>query len=101
MNIDVVSTAGQTIVRLSGRFDFSVRNQFMARVDEFIEKTPADEIRIDLGGVDYIDSSTLGMLLMVRDKARKIDKTVSLSNVRGQVRDALDTAQFRRLFSIT
>ena len=34
------------------------------------------ELEIDLAAVDYLDSSALGMLLMLREKAQAADKTV-------------------------
>lgn len=40
------------------------------------------------------------MLLMMRDKARKLDKTIALVNARGRVREVIDTAQFDRLFKV-
>jgi len=100
MDIDVSTTAVTALVRLSGRFDFNTRNQFLERVDEAINSVTAREIQVDLGQVDYIDSSALGMLLMLRDKAKKHEKTVALQNARGQVREVISTAQFDRLFPV-
>ena len=53
----------------------------------------------DLGNVAYLDSSALGMLLMLRDKAKSSGKTVCLANARG-VRQVLDIANFGKLFPI-
>jgi len=100
MDIELSTVAEATIVRLSGRFDFTTRNQFMAQLDGALGKLAEPEIRVDLGQVDYIDSSALGMLLMLRDKAKKLDKTVALQNAHGQVREVIGTAQFDRLFSV-
>jgi anti-anti-sigma factor len=50
--------------------------------------------------VDYLDSSGLGMLLMLREKAQAANKTVSLRNCRGAVRQVLDIANFAKLFTI-
>jgi len=100
MNIDV-SVAGDVLtMRLSGRFDFTTRDGFMARMDETVARAPAGDIRVDLSGLDYIDSSGLGMLLMLRDKARKAERGVLLVGPRGQVREVLAGAQFERLFTM-
>ena len=48
----------------------------------------------------YIDSSALGMLLMLRDRAKKQNMTVTLANAQGRIRQVLDTAQFERLFAV-
>ena len=55
---------------------------------------------IDLAGVDYLDSSALGMLLMLRDRANTARKALSLANPRGMVKQALEIARFDKLFSI-
>ncbi|MCX8016880.1 MAG: STAS domain-containing protein, partial [Rhodocyclaceae bacterium] len=77
------------------------RNSFMTEADRLLAQADAPEIRIDMGGLEYIDSSALGMLLMFRDKARKHNKTVALHHAQGYVRQVIDTAQFDRLFTIT
>ena len=56
---------------------------------------------IDLAGVDYLDSSALGMLLLLRDRAAAASKAVSLENCRGNVRQVLDIANFGKLFKIS
>ncbi len=100
MDIELSTVAGATIVHLSGRFDFTTRNQFIGQLDSEIGKLAEPEIWVDLGQVDYIDSSALGMLLMLRDKAKKLDKIVALQSAHGQVREVLGTAQFDRLFPV-
>jgi anti-anti-sigma factor len=100
MDIELSTTEEAALVRLSGRFDFTTRNQFLARLDEATQSATTLEVKVDLGRVDYIDSSALGMLLMLRDKAKKHDKTVALLNARGQVREVIGIAQFDRLFPV-
>ncbi|MEW6164785.1 MAG: STAS domain-containing protein [Pseudomonadota bacterium] len=100
MQIELSATGGTLVMRLGGHFDFSTRNDFMARAEEAIARAETPEIRVDMGGLDYIDSSALGMLLMMRDKARKLDKSVSLAGAHGHVRQVIDTAQFERLFTV-
>jgi anti-anti-sigma factor len=58
------------------------------------------QIQVDLGGVDYLDSSALGMLLMLRDKAKGAGKEVSLANARGSVKQVIEIANFGKLFTI-
>jgi anti-anti-sigma factor len=100
MNIDVSIAGGVLTLRLAGRFDFTTRDAFVARMDDIVAEAPAGEIRVDMSGLDYIDSSGLGMLLMMRDRARKADHGVALVGPRGQVREVLGSARFERLFAI-
>lgn len=100
MDIELSTVAGATVACLSGRFDFTTRNQVMAQLEQAIERAAEFEISLDLGQVNYIDSSALGMLLVLRDKAKRLDKSVALLNAHGQVREVLGTAQFDRLFPV-
>jgi len=100
MVIDMTHAGEQLLVRLVGRFDFTTRGQFIPEVEEALPAVPGGEIRIDMSGVEYIDSSALGMLLMLRDKAKRHAKTVTLAGAQGMVRDIITTAQFDKLFSI-
>lgn len=98
MQIDSVNLSNHMLVRLTGRFDFSTRDQFIPSIKETLSNAEAAEVRIDLAGVVYIDSSALGMLLMARDIAKQREKEVTLSNPQTMVRQTLEMAQFSRLF---
>jgi anti-anti-sigma factor len=100
MKIELSTPSGSTLMRLSGRFDYTTRNEFMVQADVAVADGAGSEFRIDMSGLDYIDSSALGMLLMLRDKAKKFNRTVILSGAYGYVRQVLDTAQFERLFIV-
>lgn len=98
MQIDSVNLPDHVLVRLTGRFDFSARDTFVARIKDTISHAEAAEIRVSLADVVYIDSSALGMLLMVRDFAKQNNKEITLSSPQPLVRQTLETAQFSRLF---
>jgi len=101
MQVGVTKTDQGVTIRLTGRFDFGTHRDFRAAVDKAFQETSGNLIMVDLGAVDYLDSSALGMLLMLRDKVGVAKKTVSLTNCRGNVRQVLDIANFGKLFSIT
>ena len=101
MRVTVVSADGRSVIRLQGRFDFSSHRDFREATENALAADGSRDISVDLSAVDYLDSSALGMLLMLRDKARAVDKTVSLSNCRGGVRQVLDIANFGKLFAIS
>lgn len=96
----ITSTAdGKTTIKLQGRFDFDSHREFREAVEAAIAAV-GTHISVDLGMVDYLDSSALGMLLMLRDKAKGANRDVSLSNCKGSVKQVLDIANFSRLFRI-
>jgi anti-anti-sigma factor len=69
-------------------------------VDAVLQNKDVDSVVIDLAAVEYLDSSALGMLLMLRDRTNTAKKSLSLANPRGMVKQALEIARFDKLFSI-
>ena len=92
---------GKAIIKLSGRFDFNSHREFRGSYESVLDNAQLRELVIDLAGVDYLDSSALGMLLLLRDRATAASKAVSLENCRGNVRQVLDIANFGKLFKIS
>lgn len=89
------------MIRLKGRFDFNAHREFREAVDQVLKEEGSREVQVDLAAVDYLDSSALGMLLMLRDKARSAGKEVSLANCRGAVKQVIEIANFGKLFPIS
>ena len=100
MQLTLRADERRAIVRLAGRFEFSVHREFRETVDAVLQNGDIDSVVIDLAEVDYLDSSALGMLLMLRDRATAARKGLSLANPRGMVKQALEIARFEKLFSI-
>lgn len=100
MQASVTKDAGAAVVRLSGRFDFNAHRDFRSAYEPLMGDAEVREVTIDLAGVEYLDSSALGMLLMLRDKAGAANKVLALGNVRGAVKQVLDIANFGKLFRI-
>lgn len=90
---------GKVVIKLEGRFDFNAHREFREVVDRAVREAER-QIQVDLDAVDYLDSSALGMLLMLRDKAKGAGKDVVLANARGTVKQVIDIANFGKLFSL-
>jgi HptB-dependent secretion and biofilm anti anti-sigma factor len=99
MQTNVTSRDSSIVIILQGRFDFNSHREFRDAVDRALKES-APEIRVDLAGVEYLDSSALGMLLMLRDKAKVAGKSVLLANARGAVKQVIDIANFGKLFAL-
>ncbi|HET7506609.1 MAG TPA: STAS domain-containing protein [Kofleriaceae bacterium] len=93
--IQVIETKDTITLRISGRFDFKMIKDFQ----QVLGRSPQLWI-VDLSGVDYVDSSALGMLLLLRDRVRGDVARVQLRGVRGQPRDVLLMAKFDRMFRL-
>lgn len=95
-----VSDNGKKVtIAVSGKFDFQLYDEFRsAYVD-----TPGTGVKyeVDLSGTDYLDSSALGMLLLLREHAGGEGSRIDISNASTDVKKILDVANFGKLFSIS
>lgn len=100
MDVKVTVSDAQAVLKLGGKFDFKAHREFRDAVDALLGQAGEKPLQVDLADVSYLDSSALGMLLMLRDKANAGNKDVSLVGVKGSVRQVLDIANFSKLFTI-
>lgn len=100
MQIAVEKKGDTARLILSGRFDFSSHREFRRACDEALQAEGIKEIEADFNRVGYLDSSALGMLLLLREKANNVNLQVSLSNCKGIVQQVLEVANFQKLFTI-
>ena len=99
MDISTSTIENVAVVRLRGRFEFANHREFSEAVKLSLANSTAKEIKIDSSGVDYMDSAALGMLLLARERAQAIGKTVTLANAKGAVKQILGVANFEKLFT--
>ena len=84
-------------ILVKGRFDYSCQKAFRESFGQYSKGTG---FVVDLEGVSYIDSSALGMLLLLRDHSGG-KQPVVLKNANDFVGNALRMARFERLFSLS
>ncbi|WP_374512666.1 STAS domain-containing protein [Niveibacterium sp.] len=101
MEANVSIRDGVALMKLSGRFDFNAHREFRDALERMVGLAGATSFAVDLADVSYLDSSALGMLLLLRDKAKQSNKAVALIGVKGSVRQVLDIANFAKMFTIT
>jgi anti-anti-sigma factor len=95
-----LESATQALIQPVGQFTLASHREFRDACKAPVENPDVREILVDLGQVDYMDSSALGMLLVLQKSAMAAGKTVSLANASGNVRQVLDIANFQQLFDI-
>jgi anti-anti-sigma factor len=88
------------VIRLMGRFDFNGHREFKQCYETAFQEPSVRRIEVDLKGVEYLDSSALGMLLLLKEHADQRDLSVSLANCTGMVKEILDVANFGVMFSM-
>ena len=95
-----VSSDGQKLtISVKGRFDFGRHQEFRESYERLTKKP--ESIVVDLKEATYLDSSALGMLLLLRDHAGGDDSDVQVINSNSDVRKILAISNFDKLFDIS
>jgi HptB-dependent secretion and biofilm anti anti-sigma factor len=100
MSISTTVTGNTATINMTGRFDFNVQRDFKEAYDPHLNNAAVTAIEVDLAGVNYLDSSALGMLLMLRERATASGKSLKLCKPTASVAQILDIANFAKLFTI-
>ncbi|MCE5182766.1 MAG: STAS domain-containing protein [Betaproteobacteria bacterium] len=101
MQIAVKNIDDITVLHLDGRFDFSTHRDFKNAYGGALQTKGLKDVVVDLTQVEYMDSSALGMLLLLREKANMANIDVSLRSCGGFVQQILEVANFQNLFTIS
>jgi anti-anti-sigma factor len=85
-------------INITGNFDYSCHGEFR----ESYRNVPsgATAYIINLGNATYMDSSALGMLLLLREHAGGDGSRISITNCDGDIRKILEISNFDKLFDI-
>ena len=95
-----VSLDGKKLtIAIKGRFDFGSHQTFRESYERFY-KVPELYV-VDLKDTTYMDSSALGMLLLLRDHAGGDAADVQVVNSSSDVRKILAISNFDKLFDIS
>ena len=98
--VTAVSQDGQKLtISIKGRFDFG-RHQEFRESYENLDKKP-ESIVVDLKDATYLDSSALGMLLLLRDHAGGDNSDIRVVNSSSDVKKILAISNFDKLFDIS
>ncbi|MFA6902119.1 MAG: STAS domain-containing protein [Gallionellaceae bacterium] len=100
MSISATVSGNTATIMMSGRFDFNVQRDFKDAYDPQLSNAAVGAIEVNLAGVDYLDSSALGMLLMLRERANSAGKSLKLCKPTSGVAQILEIANFSKLFTI-
>ncbi|MEC8049574.1 MAG: STAS domain-containing protein [Myxococcota bacterium] len=95
---ELSSDAGVLTIRVSGRFDFSSHQEFR-KAYETVSQSNISYV-IDMGEAEYLDSSALGMLLLMREHAGGDHAKIRIVNCRPQIKNILKVANFAKLFTV-
>ncbi len=93
-----LSSDGTTLtITPDGRFDFKIHREFR---DAYANAGGARQYIINLGRTDYLDSSALGMLLLLREHAGGDRADIRILNCKPDVYTIFQIANFHKLFTL-
>lgn len=88
----------QLTIFIEGRFDFGAHQDFRTA---YQDRPGTLNYVVDLRGTQYLDSSALGMLLLLRDHAGGDSARVRLINCTPDVVKILTISNFSKLFLLS
>jgi len=94
----VSESNNQVIIAIENNFDFSLHQRFREAYSHC--NTPKTDFILDLSHTEYMDSSALGMILLLKDHADNLGGQVIIKKPSDTVNKILEIAQFHRLVTI-
>jgi len=99
MEYSVSSSNSITSIKLTGQFTFSDTHKFKNILD-LIYENRIKSMTLDFSDVTFIDSSCMGMLLLLRDECMARNTSLNIQSPQGQVEKIFHISKFHQLFSI-
>ena len=98
ITVSTSKTNNDIVITVSDRFDFS---QYSVFHECYRHQNDAGTVfRINLRKADYMDSSALGMLLLIKEHADNIKGKVIIEKPNDTINKILEIAQFHQLMEI-
>ena len=96
ISMTIAEDDGRVTIAVAGQFDFALYDEFRAS----FANTAGNGVAyvVDLSATEYLDSSAIGMLLLLRDHAGGEASDIEIRGASQEVRRLLDIANFSRLF---
>lgn len=99
MEIKIIQREKDASLLLKGRFDFNSHRDFKKAYMQLLENKDVFTITLDLKEVLYLDSSAMGMLLLLKEKTDQTKRKILINcGTNTLVRDLLSVVSFTKIF---
>ena len=98
LTIEMAADEATLTITLPSRLDGKIREEFLATFRQ--QAKPSSHYVIDLAKTSYIDSTGLGMLMILRQHAGNDKAQVWLINCSAQIKSILTIANFQALLTV-
>ncbi|MDT8385001.1 MAG: STAS domain-containing protein [Gammaproteobacteria bacterium] len=82
---------------IEGRFDFNIHSEFR---NSYRDLPATTKFVIDLGKATFMDSSAMGMLLLLREHVGEKTESIRLQNCKPDVRKILSISNLDKMFIV-
>lgn len=82
---------------IDGRFDFNIHADFR---DAYRDLPSTTRFNIDLAKATFMDSSAMGMLLLLREHAGEKNADIHLQNCNADIRKILSVSNLDKMFML-
>lgn len=89
----------QLTIAIEGRFDFSSQLAFRAAYEPL--RVKPQTVVVNMAGTNHLDSSALGMLLLLREHVGGEKACVTIVNCSPDIKKTFSAANFDQLFAIS
>lgn len=90
----------KSTIRLPERFDFSFHKTFNATCEPLTTDTALKEVELDFSLVQYLDSSALGMMVLLSKKLSDTKVVLTITGARGTAKEIIEMANLAKLYTI-
>jgi anti-anti-sigma factor len=89
------------VIRIPERFDFGYHKEFTEQYQRLLAENNVTEIELEFSRVGYLDSSALGMMVLLQKKAKSQNVSISIRGRKESTKEILQIANFDQLFDIS
>lgn len=100
LHVKVVEQNDTATLYLMGHFSFHAHRDFKAAYQSKLNQSQILNLVVDFSKVEYLDSSALGMLLVLRDHVIAANKNLILDKPNSITAQTFDIAGFYKMFTI-
>jgi len=98
MKVNQGSLLGHSILYLEGRLDTAAVTQYRDQL--LSEAETADKLLLNFSGVDYVDSSGLGLIVSMIKRIRENNGELAVCNLSAQVQTLFELTRLTQIMTI-
>jgi anti-anti-sigma factor len=98
MSVELDIRGNAANITLSGNVDYSTQDEIRNANRQALSNKDVQEIRVDFGQVNFLDSSVIRSLLILQKEAGASGKSLVLLNCSASTRELFEIGGFDRMF---